>query len=273
MPFAPTLTLFDDDANGPRVQVFFGTLATGTATINVQRTAAGRTMPVRGGVSLFAVGAASVLDSEVPFGILVSYQAEQFDISGLSLGFTDASTITVDTTDTWVSQPLKPGLAVQVKVKIESTSTLTRPSPGSTVWTEGATVGRTISGQRTGIQGATILLRMINVTDADLFDSLWGGYGTDYPAVVCLRTPPSVPLPPVFFIGCLAPARQAFGANKMVFYSLPADEVAPPSPGLVIPLLRRDDIDAAYPTRAARAAAYATRIQRDTDYSLAGLAG
>jgi len=51
------------------------------------------------------------------------------------------------------------------------------------------------------------------------------------------------------------------------------NEVAPPAPGLLLPTLRRMDIDAAYPTRAARAAAYATRLQRDTDYSKAGFAG
>lgn len=269
----PVLTLMDDDNIGPRMQVIFDTLATGTQTVNVQRTAEGRTMKVRGGVNLFAVGAAAVLDNEVPFGIPVTYKAEQFDVNGLSLGFTNPSTITVDTTDTWVSQPLNPSLAVQVRVKLESTSSLTRPAPGSTVWTEGATVGRTISGQRTGIQGATILLRMPSPSDADLFDQLWGGYGVDYPAVICLRTPPNVPLPAVFFIGCTAPARQTYGANKFVVYSIPADEVAPPSPGLVLPLLRRKDIDAAFPTRAARAAAYSTRLARDTDYTKAGLAG
>jgi hypothetical protein len=268
----PDLTLFDDDIAGPRVQVEFDELVAGTATVNVYRTADGRTMQVRGGVNLYAVGGASVLDAEVPFGIPVSYQAEQFDTNGLSLGFTDSSVIQVDTTDTWVSQPLSPATAVQVQVRTVSTNSLVRPSPGSIVFTEGATVGRVISGQRTGIQGATIVLS-VPTAEADAFDALWGGYTVDFPAVICIRTPPSVPLPAVLFFGCVQPERQSSGANFAIRYSLQGSEVAPPSPGLVIPTLRREDIDAAYPTRAARAAAYATRLARDSDYSLAGLAG
>jgi hypothetical protein len=269
----PQLTLYDDDASGPRVLVTFTGLVSGTQTVTIQRTAAGRTLPVRGGVKLFAVGGASVLDAEVPFGVPVSYQAEQFNQSGQSLGMTSASLIVVDSTDAWVTQPMNPGLAVQVKVRLQSTATLGWDAPGDTVWTQGAAVGRTINGQRSGLKGITLLLRLLTPSAADEFIAMWGDYDTAYPAVVCIRTPPNVPLPAVLFLGCLAPKRITSGANAMVQFQLEGDEVAPPAPGLVVPALTRDDIDAAYPTRDARAAAYTSRLARDTDYTLAGTAG
>ncbi|SBN64461.1 hypothetical protein GA0004736_3421 [Curtobacterium sp. 9128] len=271
--FAPKLTVFDDDVLGPRVQVLFPFLAAGTQTITVRRTAGGRTLPVRGGQNLYAVGGASVLDQEAPFGVPASYQAEQFNASGASLGMTGATSVTVDSADAWVSQPLNPTLALQVRVRLTSTDTLGWESPGDTVWTQGGSVGRLINGQKSGLKGVSLLLRLLHPEDAARFDEMFGTYDTTYPAVLCVRTPPNVPLPPVLFFGCRTPKRLTSGANKLVQYQLDGDEVAPPAPGLIIPALSRDDIDAAYPTRAARAAAYTSRLERDTDYTLTGLAG
>jgi hypothetical protein len=270
---APTLTVLSDDQLGPLVKVLFATLATGTQRITIRRTAEGRTLPVRGGVNLFAVGGAAVLDQEVPPGVPATYQAEQFDGSGTPLGMTDAATITVDSAQAWVSQPLDPSLALRVRVRVSSTDTLAWESPGDTVWTQGGSVGRLINGQRSGLKGVSLLLRLLDPADAPRFDAMFGTYDTTYPAVLCIRTPPNVPVPAVLFWGCTNPKRLTSGANKLVQYQLDGNEVAPPSPGLVIPSLSRDDIDAAYPTRDARAAAYTSRLARDTDYTLAGLSG
>ncbi|MGN8049544.1 hypothetical protein ACTJKO_07605 [Curtobacterium sp. 22159] len=268
----PTLTVLDDDALGPRVSVVFTDLAAITQYVTVRRTAGGRTMPVRGGVQLYAVGGAAVLDQEVPFGIDVSYQAEQFDANGVSLGMTDTASVTVDTMDAWVHQPLNPNLSLQVRVRLKSTETLGWESPGDVVYTQGASVGRLINGQRSGIKDSSLLLRLIRPSDAAVLDAMFGTYDSTYPAVLCVRTPPNVPLPPVLFWGCTTPKRLTSGANKLVQYQLDGSEVAPPAPGLVIPTLSRNDIDAAYPTRAARSAAYTSRLARDTDYSLGGTA-
>jgi hypothetical protein len=272
-PAAAVSGVFTDANPCPRVLVQFSELVAGTVRVTVRRTAAGRTFDVRGGINLYAVGGVSILDLEAPFGIPVSYQAEQFDTNGLSLGFTTAQTVQLDVTDTWVTQPLSPVLAVSPLVFLNSAATQSRPSPGATVWTEGATVGRFIGGQRTGLQQTTLTFRMRTSADADEFDSMFGGYTTDFPSVLCIRTPPKVPLPPVLFAACPAPQRVQYGVGALITYDLTVDEVAPPAPGLVIPILRRKDIDAAYATRAARAAAYTTRLARDSDYSLAGLAG
>lgn len=270
---APSVSVFDDDTLGPRVAVVFTDLAATAQTITVYRSAEGRTMPVRGGVDLYAVGGAPVLDQEVPFGIPVAYFAEQFDSTGASLGNTPSVSVTIDTADAWVSQPLNPALALQVRVRVPSTATLGWESPGDTLWTQGGSVGRVINGQRSGLKSVSLLLRLLQPSDAATFDSMFGTYDTTYPAVLCIRTPPNVPLPPVLFFGCRTPKRLTSGANKLVQYQLDGDEVAPPAPGLVIPALSRDDIDTAYPTRAARAAAYTSRLERDTDYTLTGLAG
>lgn len=271
--FGPSLIPFLDPSPCPRVQVLFPAFATGTVTVTIRRTAEGRTFPVRGGVNLYAVGGASVMDYEVPFGVAATYQAEQFDVNGLSLGYTDPGSITIAVTDTWVHQPLSPTLAIMVKVFLDSGSDIVRPSPGTVIWTEGATVGRIIGGQRTGLRGTNVRLRMANAVDADTFSAMFGSYSSDFPSVLCIRTPPTIRLPRVLFAGCLDPHEVSFGNYAMITYQMSVDEVLPPAPGLVIPLLRRMDIDAAFATRAERAAAYSTRLARDTDYSLSGLAG
>lgn len=267
-----TLTPSTDPNVSPQVLVVVTDMAPQVRTVNVQRTAEGRTMKVRGGVNLYAVGGAPVMDFEPPAGPSV-YQAEQFDINGLSLGFTNPSTVTLTFTDTWVHQPLSPTLAVKVRLFIDSANDLVRPSPGSVVYPEGATVGRLIGGQRVGLRGTSIRLRMANAADADEFLSMFGGYTSDFPSVICIRTPTTIRLPRVLFAGCLDPHEVDYGNYAMITMAMTIDEVAPPAPGLVLPTLRRKDIDAAFPTRAARAAAYATRLARDVDYSKSGLAG
>jgi hypothetical protein len=271
--FGPSLIPFLDANPTPRVQALFPAFASGTVTVTIRRTAEGRTFPVRGGVNLYAVGGASVMDFEVPFGVPATYQAEQFDVNGLSLGFTDPGSITLSITDTWIHQPLSPTLAIKARIFLDSANDLVRPSPGTVIWTEGATVGRIIGGQRVGLRGTNVRLRMANAADADEFTSMFGSYTSDFPAVLCIRTPPTIRLPRVLFAGCLEPHEISFGNYAMITYQMSIDEVLPPAPGLVIPLLRRKDIDAAFTTRAARAAAYSTRLLRDTDYTRAGLGG
>jgi hypothetical protein len=255
------------------VLVVFSTLATGTQTLNVYRTAEGRQFKVRGGVNLFAVGGAAVMDYECPFGIPASYQAEQFNSSGVSLGFTDAATVTLAVTQTWIHQPLSPTLAVTGKITMDSANSFTRPIPGSTVWPEGATVGRVIGGQRQGLNQTQVNVKLASAADSDMFLSMFGGYSSNFPAVLCIRTPPIIRMPRLLFAACLRPQEVIGGINRLIVWQMVIDEVAPPAPGLLLPTLRRKDIDAAFATRGARAAAYATRLQRDSDYSKAGLAG
>jgi hypothetical protein len=273
MSFAPTLLPAIDSNPCPRVLVSFTSLASGTQTINVYRTAEGRTFQVRGGVNLYAAGGVSVMDFECPFGVPASYQAEQFNASGVSLGFTDQTSITLAVTDTWVHQPLSPALAVTGKIMMDSANDFMRPSPGQTVWPEGAVAGRTISGQRQGLVQMPLHIKLGSAADSDEFASMFGGYTTNFPPVLCIRTPAVLRIPRLLFASCLQAHEVIGGVNRLFTWQLTVDEVSPPAPGLILPLLRRMDIDAAYATRAAMDAAYATRRAMDSDYSLAGLAG
>lgn len=267
------LTAYPDFGPVPRVLVSVTGLADGTQTVTVLRTSDGREMEVRRGVNLFAVGGASVMDYEVPPGVS-SYRAEQFDANGVPLGFLALGTVTMPDF-TCIHQPLSPALAVaSPRILMDSVNDLSHPSPGSVVWPEGATVGRIIGGQRRGLTGARMHVRLRTTDEMDTFSAMFGGYGQDFPSVLCIRTPPGkLRIPRVFFAGCLDPHEVITGVNAVLTYDMTVDEVAPPYPGLILPLLRRMDIDAAYPTRAERAAAYSTRLARDTDFSLAGTAG
>jgi hypothetical protein len=101
-----------------------------------------------------------------------------------------------------------------------------------------------------------------------------GGYTTNVPAVLCIRTPGPAPRIPRLLFAAALDAREVIGGvNRLLTVQVTIDEVAPPSPGLLLPTLRREDLDIAYATRAAGDAAYPTRLARDTDFSKAGLFG
>lgn len=269
---ADVLTTYTDFGPVPRVLINITGLASGTQTVNVLRTSEGREMEVRGGVNLYAVGGVAVMDYEVPPGVS-SYRAEQFDVNGTSLGFLTLGSITMPDF-TCIHQPLSPVLAVQPRgILMDSANDFSHPSPGNTVWPEGATVGRIIGGQRRGLVGTKLHIRLNTLTDMDAMASMFGGYTQDFPSVLCIRTPAVLRIPRLLFAGCLDPHEVITGVNALLTYDLTVDEVAPPYPGLILPLLRREDLNAAYTTRAAMNAAYATRLELNTDYSKAGLAG
>ena len=69
-----------------------------------------------------------------------------------------------------------------------------------------------------------------------------------------------------FHVRCLRRAEVIAGPRIV------GDEVAPPAPGLFIPLLRAADVNAFYATAAAANAAYLTASDLNRDYSLAGYA-
>lgn len=276
-----TLTPSVDMNPSPRIQVVVTDLPPAAVAINVTAVVEGRTFKVRGGVNLFASSSASVLDSAAPVGVVVSYRAELLDVTGASFGFTNPASTTIttasvfaDTSQVIISQPLKPALAIRAYMRTETAGDVLRPNPGSVVYAEGATVGTRIGGQRQGVTGMNLTIVCQNSADADEFLSMFGGYTSDFPAVLCVRSAPPVRIPRILYVSCSEPHEVTDYSNTpYIMFQMSVDEVQPPSPGLLIPTLRRMDIDAAYPTRAARAAAYATRLARDTDYSLAGLAG
>lgn len=258
-------------SNAPRALVTFTGLPAGTATITVYRTADGRTMEVRGGVQL-AAATPFVMDYEVAPGVLNSWRARTFSADGTELGYTDQVTYSAPNEGSWLQQPLAPESAVRVRIALTSGARAVKPTPAEILYPEGATVGRMIGGQRRGITGMGVTL-FVPYDDLATVDAMFGGYEQDYPSVLLLRTPPPWRVPRVFFMGIPDPEEFREGMYALSGFNLNATEVAAPYPGLVQALLRRKDIDAAFTTRAQRAAAYPSRLARDQDYSKAGLAG
>jgi len=259
-------------SNAPRALVTFTDVLAAAERITIYRTADARTEEVRGGVDISAE-TPFVMDYEVAIGVTNSWRAQMFAADGTDLGYTAQVTLAVPATEgMWLQQPLAPETAIRVRVSIGSGDSIRRPSPGEILYPEGASVGRMIGGQRRGVTGMSLTL-FAEYADLGRIDDMFGGYARDYPSILLLRTPPPWRLPRVFFMGVPDPEEFREGMYALSGFKMSATEVAPPHPGLVQALLRRKDIDAAYSTRAARAAAYSTRLERDSDYSLAGFAG
>ena len=259
----------------PSAEVFFPTLATGTETIDVDRYADNRRMPVRGGAGVYAVDGASIIDPEPGFRIPVTYRAEMFDAAGVSLGFTDGASLYIDESRTWITQPLNPELGVAVIVREKAAGQLVRPIPGEMVYPEGSAVGHWIGGTRLGLQKVNLDVHTETFEQAAMMQAIWGTYEIDQLPVVCVRTPPPIRLPRTLFVAIPEPAevaRNVHAGFENIDWLLVGDEAAPPAPGLVVPFLTYDDLDAAYVSYDERDAAYATYLDQDRDYSLAGLA-
>jgi hypothetical protein len=275
-----TLTPYLDANPVPRALVAITDTPPAAQTVNLYRTAEGRTMEVRGGVNLYSVGGVTVMDFEAPFGVPATYQAEMFTTVGVSLGFTNPGTVTLaptlpDTSYVWVHQPLNPSLAIQASMAVGTAADVIHQSPGSVIFAEGATVGVRIGGQRLGITGMQLTIVCTNPADADEFLSMFGGYTSDYPAVLCIRSVGPVRIPRVFFAS-VAETHEVTDYSQVspfITFALTVDEARPPTPGLVLPSLRMKDIDFPYATMNAQDAAYATNLAQDSDYSLAGVAG
>lgn len=278
MAYEPTLTVYTDANPMPRVEVLFPALDPDAAFVTVYRMAEGREYKVRGAVKAPTVGTLTRIDSEVPFGIPVTYRAEMFDSSQNSLGFTGATSGTVDSTDTWVHNPLDPSGGVRVTFLSSAAKDLSRPVEGSTFYPLGRRVGVVISGQRRGLSGVVLDCLTDSISDANKFAALVGSYSTTTVPVMCFRvgSNSTMRIPRVFFVSVLDPREREIdlhSGGSAIEWGLMGDEVSPPAAGIIIPLLTRADINAYYATNAALAADNLTRLDVNRRYDLAGSAG
>lgn len=285
MAYAPTLTGFTDMNPCPRVEVFFPALAVGTATVTVYRMSGGREYKVRGAVDAVTAGSLSRIDFEAP-AVAASYRAEMFDGAGLSLGFTDSASIMLGFEDSVLHNPTAPAGAVKVStgagqsgITSDSARSLSRPVPGSVSYPIGRSVGVIIAEPRRGLAGLVLGVRCSTIADADAVQALLGGYDDRKVPVVCIRLgmkDQGVRIPQPLFLGVLDIAEQGldvFYGGSQTRQVMQGDEVAPPVPGLYVPLLRRKDINAFFATRAAVKASALTRAAVNRRYDLAGYGG
>lgn len=270
-----SLTRVDNPISGcPGVEV----LVTGAsgATLTITRIQGKRTMQVRGAIGI-APASAHPVDAECGFGIPATYQVEEFDASGVSLGYTATSDpITLDVGRTWVHQPLDPTLAIPVDTGTDTAASVVRAADGSVVRPDGSTVGVWIGGRRSGIQGLAVALMPDDLAAADIIQEAIGGYDTDQVGVLCIRPPAGwLRIPSTLFLS--TPSVEEVDDNvreqggQMVHFNIQGDEVAPPLPSLVAPILTYADLDVAFPSYASRDEAYGSYLAQDRDYSKAGL--
>lgn len=274
---APNLTAYVDAAPCPRVEVFFASFVAGTASVTVYRLAGGQERQMRGAVKAPTGGTLTRIDFEVPFNIPVTYRAEQFDAAGVSLGFTPSGSITVVSAHSWMHNPLNPEGAAQIQLGGDSASRIERPTPGVVSRPRGRRVGVVLSEPRQGVTGLQLDVRTSTGADADAVQSMFGDAGR--PPVVCIRLGSDygvMRVPQPLFLSTLSVAEiditWQWGGGELS-HQVEGDEVAPPIPGLFVPLLTRADLNAVFASRAALNAAGLTRSDINRLYQYAGAAG
>lgn len=274
---APELT-FDGSGN-PYVEVFFDPagLEPDTAYIQVWRYSEGREWQVRGGINI-PPGVAA-LDFEAPPGMSIEYRAEMFTATGASLGWSETGSLSTPSFGVTIHNPLDPTSFVRVPVDAVLTSLLgtnDRPVPGGVVYVEGRSEGISVGVRRRGVVGLRFGIALTSLEDVDRIQGMVGGYGDAQLPVLCVRTPSTIRMPSTAFLRVsdfLEDDLNTSWGGSDIHVLFTGTEVQPPFPGLAVPLLTYDDLDAAYVSYDERDAAYASYTDMDRDYSLAGLAG
>lgn len=262
----------------PWVEVFFPILDPLTVRVRVYRISDGRTQLVRGGVDI-APGVAAQ-DPEPPYNVESVYRAEMFDASGNSIGFTASASITVTVPATYATlhQVLDPSIWTTVRVMEGTAPSVVRKTPGSLVYPEASPLPRRIGSRRQAVSGLPLYLYTNTIDAADAVQQMLGDYETEQLGVLVLRTTPQdlARVPRTLFVASESFEEQdldvKYGGSQ-IMYAFTGDEVEPPYPGLVVPPLTYDDIDASFATYDDEDAAYATYTDRDRAYELAGAAG
>lgn len=265
----------------PHVEITIFALDPQTVTITVYRTVGRRTMPVRGQINVYAVGGRNVVDWEAPFGVPLTYHAQQFDIDGNPLGYTIPFATQLDVTETWVQNPFDPVHATPVTMAGGAAATLPRPTPTETYWAAGSGLSIAISGQRRGLVDVDVsfLTRTENEADRvrDMFGDPYDSPST--PPILVIRTGAglNMRLPQPFYASIPEPIETPLDTSQggsLTRWECSATEVRPPAPQLVAAVLTYEDFDVTYPdTYESEDAAYSTYLEADRDYSIAGSAG
>lgn len=274
-----TLVINDlTDGGLPKVELLLTSLGSDVASVTAYRLANGREQLVRGVVGATVSGGGSWVDFEVP-AQAATYRVEFFDVAGVSLGFSESVTVELGFSGCWMHNPLAPTGGVRVSLTDGAGGSLSRPVPGEVVFPRGRRVGVVVSGPRRGLSGAVFDVLCSDLESADRIQSFLGGDATVLSPVVCVR--PGVDYAGLrvtspLFLGVLDIVEEGVNVRwggGVTVQRIQGDEVAPVSPELFIPLLRRMDVDAFYASRGAIDADNLTRLDVDRRYEIAGFAG
>lgn len=275
---APALTFLPGNAAthvAPRVELVAREFAANAVTATFYRSDGTRTWTVRGGVSRSVAGGVALIDWEAPFGVPVTYRAEQFDSAGLSIGFTDSASIILDTEEVWIQHCLEPSIAVRYNPTDKALEKLEHGQDGSFLTVLGAPVATWIGSRRTGLENIDLAGWTDTFEQAAILSSMLGTYEQPRVPIVVFRAPPKYQLPPTL-VAVIELVRVPFDTpfgGEINKWSMTATETNPPAIGLVEATLTWDDLAAAYSTWDEVAAAYSSWLDASRDYSLAGLAG
>jgi hypothetical protein len=143
------------------------------ATVTLFATADGVTRAVRTAINLGAAGGFTAFDAEPPTGIQVTYQALQFDIDGVQIGYTASISAIISAGPpslAWLSDPLDETSAIQVVMTDTAGLSAARPIPG-TIYTIGATAA-VLSGVQGPVQGVDMSFYTQSAGDDELVRNL-----------------------------------------------------------------------------------------------------
>lgn len=260
----------------PSVIVEIDGLAPAVSMITVERYDGATWSLVRGAIRASTVGAFTVGDWECPFNIEVTYRAQLFNAAGISLGFETVGSITLESSETWIHNPLAPSGGVAVSLTDKAAEDFSRPHVTDLVYPIGRPQGISVGSGRRGLQGFRFEVMTETFEDADKVQALLGSDDAPLVPVLCirraeakLRTPRTLFLhvPDIVEI----PVNVRFG-GEMNVQSMVGSEASPPAPQITQPLVTRGDLSAFYATRGARSADNATRLAASRRYDLAGYA-
>lgn len=273
MAYEPTIARLPGGGPGPMVEVFFPNLPAAATAVTVRRVSGDQKHDLRGAVKTRVAGALTRVDYEVPFGVPAQYQAQMFNASGASIGWTGGRAITLAEEGTWIHNVLDPAGAVRVHFRPQAGQEISRGLNGEVVQVLGRRVGVLVTSGRNGVTGVTLDVLTDTVEDADKVQALLGSADRPLGGVLCIRLGANerLRLPRPFYAAVLditeAPVTFAEG-GEYIEHRMSGTEASPPAPGVFIPLLTRGHVDAFYKTRAAFDAAYPSRIAADRDYRL-----
>ena len=117
-------------------------------------------------------------------------------------------------------------------------------------------MGVLVAGQRRGVQGVDLTVVTDSIEQVDKLQAMFGTYDTNLPPILCFRVGSNdrIRLPRPFFAAVLAPSEMdvnyAIGTGEQITTEMQGDEVSPPAPGILIPLLTNADINRFYLTNA-----------------------
>lgn len=148
----------ESTSSNPHVDIVVTALPTGTATLSVWRSVDGVRNPVRDltNVTIYGGDEWPATDWEAPFGREIVYDTVAWSASGATLGSAQSTAVTLAIASPWISDPLAPGNASQVRFTADSWTSLTRSRGGGSVPIAGSSLPVAVTDVRNAGAGIPI---------------------------------------------------------------------------------------------------------------------